>query len=288
MRESELVNKIIKEWEGLTPQEKKDLFKSYTSEKHISEDKSESSEKGPSPDSSKSKKKQQQASSSREGINYSGSTPSKAKAASSPAKKAPVQLYIRSSSSKKEKEQSESSDFAREGVKKDFEISESSSKEIGKKVGAKRKRITKDVQAPKTEYLKFFKFYYDKLSGEHTRWSSSQITTIIKLLWKKKLVTDKAASKASLRAPREKRKISGRMAFRRSFSYSGIEAYERWKQLTHESREYWKVKGEGLRSGERRAIKQTVQPGRIRKNSEESLQNSSGKKLYKLLHNIVA
>lgn len=50
MRESELVSKIIKEWEALTPKEKEALYETYMSEKHISEDKSESSEeKRPSP-----------------------------------------------------------------------------------------------------------------------------------------------------------------------------------------------------------------------------------------------
>jgi len=68
--------------------------------------------------------------------------------------------------------------------------------------------------------LKFFKFYYDKLSTEHARWSSNQITTIIKLLWKKKLVTDKRTStKGSLRAPVQRKRISGRMAFRRAYGY---------------------------------------------------------------------
>lgn len=57
MRESELVSKIIKEWEGLSGQEKETLFANYTAEKHISEDKSESSEVRVSPGSSKSKSK---------------------------------------------------------------------------------------------------------------------------------------------------------------------------------------------------------------------------------------
>jgi hypothetical protein len=128
-------------------------------------------------------------------------------------------VFIQSSSSKKQKEQSESSDFARDGVKKDFEISESDSKEIGAKVG-KRKRIAKQEKQPRTEYLKFFKFYYDKLSSEHKRWNANQISTIIKLLWKKKLTTDKKASR-SIRAPASKRRVSGRMAFRRAYNYTG-------------------------------------------------------------------
>ena len=57
MRESELVSKIIKEWEALTSKEKENLYETYMAEKHISDDKSESSERKVSPGSSKSKKK---------------------------------------------------------------------------------------------------------------------------------------------------------------------------------------------------------------------------------------
>lgn len=197
---------------------------------------------------------------------------------------------MRSSSSKKEKDQgSESSDFARDGAKKDFEISESSSKEIGKRVGGKRKRITKTDTQPKTEYLKFFKFYYDKLSKEHLRWSANQISTIIKLLWKRKLVTDKASAKALLRTPKERRRISGRMAFRKTYNYTGIEGAERWKQLPKETKKYWIHKGEGLRSGERRIISSYVRVGKLgRKLSESSINTNNPRPLSFLSRSIVA
>lgn len=108
----------------------------------------------------------------------------------------------------------------------------------------KKKRISKrESRQPKTEYLKFFKFYYDKLTVEHPRWSASQISTIIKLLWKKKLTGDKAASKLPVRAPRLGRRISGRLAFRRNYNYNGIEGALRWKQLPIESKRYWKRRG---------------------------------------------
>lgn len=44
MRESELVSKIIKEWEALGTQEKEQLYGSYITEKHITDERSESSE----------------------------------------------------------------------------------------------------------------------------------------------------------------------------------------------------------------------------------------------------
>jgi hypothetical protein len=105
-------------------------------------------------------------------------------------------------------------------------VSESVSKELGiptSKTAGKKKRISKqDVTQPRTEYLKFFKFYYQKLTLEHPRWSASQISTIIKLLWKKKIVSEKTKTKSSIRAPRERKRISGRMAFKRAYGYSAI------------------------------------------------------------------
>ena len=36
-------------------------------------------------------------------------------------------------------------------------------------------------------YLQFYKYYFERLSTEHPRWNATQITTIIKLLWKKRM-----------------------------------------------------------------------------------------------------
>ena len=49
MRESELVSKIIKEWEAIGSEDKEQLHNIYTAEKHISDDKSESWEEKDSP-----------------------------------------------------------------------------------------------------------------------------------------------------------------------------------------------------------------------------------------------
>ncbi len=147
---------------------------------------------------------------------------------------------------------------------------------------AKRKRITKkDSKQPRTEYLKFFKFYYDKLTSEHPRWSANQISTIIKLLWKKKLATDKTAARGGPKAPRMGRKLSGRMAFRRALGYSGVEAFEMWKQLPIESKKYWKTKGEGVRSGDKKGVPLSIsfRKGAVRKGSESSINTKAVKGL---------
>jgi hypothetical protein len=131
-------------------------------------------------------------------------------------------------------------------------VSESDSKELGAKA-SKKKKISKQ---PRNEYIKFFKFYYERLTVEHPRWSANQITTIIKLLWKKKLTQEKGRSKDSLRTPRQIR-LSGRMAFKKTYTYSSLEAYLRWKQLPKESKGYWKIRGLGL-SMEKKPTQKTL------------------------------
>jgi hypothetical protein len=147
---------------------------------------------------------------------------------------------------------------------------------------AKRKRITKkDSKQPRTEYLKFFKFYYDKLTEEHPRWSANQISTIIKLLWKKKLTTDKMTARGGPKAPRQGRRMSGRMAFRRAHGYSGVDAIEMWKQLPIESKRYWRTKGDGARSGDKKGVPSSIsfRNGAVRKGSESSINTKAGKVL---------
>lgn len=140
--------------------------------------------------------------------------------------------------------------------------------------------MKKEAKEPRTEYLKFFKFYYDKLTVEHPRWSANQISTIIKLLWKKKSAGERRSTQALSREPRERKNISGRMAFRKAYGYSALETIERWKQLPFESKKYWKSKGSGKKSVERRGIRTNVNfKNRPRKISDSSIQTRSPKGL---------
>lgn len=65
-------------------------------------------------------------------------------------------------------------------------------------------------------------------------------------------MSGKTVTTSSLEAPVTIRRMSGRMAFRRSYGYTGIEGAERWKQLPAESKKYWTAKGKGLQLGERK------------------------------------
>jgi len=110
------------------------------------------------------------------------------------------------------------------------------------------------------------------LTVEHPRWSANQISTIIKLLWKKKIAGEKKTAKAGFKEPRERKSISGRMAFRKAHGYSSLEAVERWKQLPLESKKYWRSKGMGTSSGERRGIRTNVSfRNKQRKSSDSSI-----------------
>lgn len=62
------------------------------------------------------------------------------------------------------------------------------------------------------------------------------------------------------------------MAFRKAYGYSAPEAAERWKQLTAESRIYWRSKGMGRKSGERKRITTSVNfRNKQRKGSDSSI-----------------
>ena len=65
-------------------------------------------------------------------------------------------------------------------------------------------------------YIQFFKYYYERLSAEHPRWSSNQVTTIIRLLWKKR-------SRSSKRGPKKVRKETEKVL-------SGWQYYRRLKE----------------------------------------------------------
>ena len=42
------------------------------------------------------------------------------------------------------------------------------------------------LKASQEDYVGFYKYHYKKLKEEHKRWTTTQITSVIKLIWKKK------------------------------------------------------------------------------------------------------
>lgn len=73
------------------------------------------------------------------------------------------------------------------------------------------------------EYLEFLKFYFNQIKAKHPNWSAKFISKIVK--WsRKKLKIDESASKEDRKAPINKKRMSGKMAFRRAYSYSKFKA----------------------------------------------------------------
>jgi hypothetical protein len=105
--------------------------------------------------------------------------------------------------------------------------------------GMKTKKISHTKNRSTQEYISFFKSYFDRLSKEHPNWSARQITSIIKLLWKKRKQNQTKASKPM----RHFKPMSGRKTFRKMKGLSGQEAQMMWKRLPMESRKIWQMKG---------------------------------------------
>jgi predicted nuclease of restriction endonuclease-like (RecB) superfamily len=83
-----------------------------------------------------------------------------------------------------------------------------------------QKKVLEKLGSKGTEYLQFFKYYYNRLGAEHPRWSSSQITAIIKLLWKKRNLNTKMKSKKKIRNL-QLNPISGRVMYRKENKANG-------------------------------------------------------------------
>ncbi len=124
--------------------------------------------------------------------------------------------------------------------KDDSRLGESSSLQVLHK--------TKPISKPTTQhdYIDFFKHYYKKLSSEHRRWTTSQITKVIKLLWKKSKHPKKTLKRTI--GLRSLKPLSGRRFFRKSKRLSAFESKILWKQLPYESKKEYERKGKGIES----------------------------------------
>lgn len=143
----------------------------------------------------------------------------------------------------KEKENSKSPGKKSTPDKKDSSSSDLNAINKAKSEGA-GKLDALPVKTKAEEYLSFFKYYYERLTVEHPRWTKPQITLIIKLLWKKRgSKTNKRRRSLSSSKP-----MSGRQLFCRtkiSEGHTRTDARQIWKALPHESKVYWKIRGQG-------------------------------------------
>lgn len=107
------------------------------------------------------------------------------------------------------------------------------------------------VSKKESEYLKFYKFYYDKYRLEHPSWTPGQITTIVSLLWKKKKSHEKTTpSKVGITSRRSNRALTAKEAFKiQHKDLTKEEIDEIWIKLPQESKNFWKKEGDSYCTG---------------------------------------
>ena len=159
------------------------------------------------------------------------------------------------------------SDFKRSDGKKsgkkstpDKDKSSESDKDLGKtkQITKQGIKIKENAPSKKEEYFTFYKYYFERLGAEHPRWTKNQITTIIKLLWRKR-------TKSSRRIiSRGKKGLTGRQLYRRSKEPEGFNKEQikfMWKSLPHESKVYWHIKAQGKPDRKKNLAKRILNKG---------------------------
>lgn len=218
MRESEIVSKIIKEWDALNNTAKDNLQKIYEKNKCLTLEDISSSEQLMKSELLK-QEAQRSAKRSAEELQKSSShqisatkifpPPTAAKAAQSDSE------YNRDSKSKD-----------------DSKLAESSSPKL---VISKKKKIEK---GPSTDYITFYRVRYNKLHSQHPRWTPKQISSIIRLEWKQeKGKKTRKLTRAGVR--KAARILSGRIFFRKYRGLTAKQTIEKWKRFPQETRVYW-------------------------------------------------
>ncbi len=77
------------------------------------------------------------------------------------------------------------------------------------------------------------------MRNQHPRWTTQQIASTIKLLWRKKKSRGKSLRKTDGRL-RTSKPLSGRVFFRKVKNLDGLEAKIKWRMLPFEVKIYWK------------------------------------------------
>ena len=224
LRESDIVTKIIKEWDALDNKAKENLQKIYEEKKFLTNEDISSSE---------ALKKARHSN-----IASLVAAQRSAKKQTTPASFSATKFH----SNIKQVER-DGSDFNRGSeAKDDSRLAESSSPAVF----IKTKQIAKPSQS---DYITFFKTYYRNLGKEHPRWTTQQISSVIKLLWKKRKNQGKSLKKNG--RLRTSKPLSGRRYFRKVKNLDGIEARIRWRLLPREGKIYWNNESQGIQTDKR-------------------------------------
>mgnify|MGYP000262378080 CR=1 FL=1 len=210
LRESEIVSKIIKEWDSLDNVAKNNLQTIYEKKNYLTNEDISSSE----------------------ALAKADLASKEARFAAERASRKVSKTSFTKLHSNVKPSSRDGSDFNRGSEQKDdSRLGDSSSPQV---LVQKTRPI---IKASKEDYVSFYKYHYKKLKGEHKRWTTTQITSVIRLLWKKKKSTTKGRKVGG--KLRTTKPISGRRHFRKVRRLSAHEATFLWKHMPIETRNYW-------------------------------------------------
>lgn len=239
MRESEIVRKIIKDWEGLSYLQKEALNDRYAATNSLKDE-----EMG-SPYVKKS---------------YQISDTGAKTASPMPNKNFKTNVFPPLFPAKPEYDND--SDYNRYSERpSEDQKSDRSSYSV-----ALHKKALSPI-SKKERYSNFYKYHYSKLAQEHPKWTSREISHIVKLQWKDLQKKSKESSKRKLTKTKIiRRLISGMSWFFVKSRKNGIplrEARKNWRKLPLESKKLYAWRAAG-KNPEDRSNKTIVQVYRCR------------------------
>lgn len=95
------------------------------------------------------------------------------------------------------------------------------------------------------DYITFYRFHRSSLIQQHPRWTSNQITVIVKMLWQKEKA--KRSMSRSMKGKSQvgamRKKLSGRVTFKRFRNLNFNQAKSIWRHLPFESKIMWSQMG---------------------------------------------
>lgn len=277
LRESDIVTKIIREWEAMDEEAKDNLEKQYIERSglgFLEEDESSSSKRRrlEALKALRAERAAEMSSEKRSSLEKKKSSPKVRVFEEKTEKRDPTPQVPHDDSDIKRSEGEEP-----KSGKKSTPEKESSSDPFGKKSKgitkeSKIKRLVEKTKSKKEEYLTFFKYYFERLGAEHPRWSKNQISTIIKLLWKKR---SKSTRKNSTKISKT---LSGFQLYRRTKETEGfLKAQIRpmWKALPVESKRYWRFKAQGRPIRHRKSVRRVLEKG-VSRNEDQETRTQTG------------
>jgi hypothetical protein len=230
MRESDMIQLILREWDSMTDAQKKNFMNGYSF-------------------------------AYRRNTEVMRTPPRRQLVAQRIARKtAPVTTGIKEDSSDEEEEERSASEQPAEQMP----AGRMPAAQLERTPLPKSKAISKPRS--KTElmrdYVSFYRFQYKRLSEEHPNWPSAKISVIIGLRWKKeKLEVLRARRVKNSKKTKVSLPASGRVTFRKVMAKVGLDMAairRKWKKLPSESKKLWERRGDPSKAAVDRTMQQSM------------------------------